>query len=82
MKKSVFILTGILGVLAKAPFAMACAVCFGDPSSPSSKAVKAGILLLLGVTGTVLSGIGALIFTWSRRAKLLETGSEPPLPPA
>ena len=66
----------LLWTAAHAPQAAACAVCFGDPASPSTKAVKAGVLILLGITGMVLAGIGAVIITWSRRAKQLEAASQ------
>ncbi len=56
----------------------ACAVCFGDPESQSTKAAKAGILVLLGVTVVVLSGIGGVIVHFWRRAKALEKASRPP----
>lgn len=49
----------------------ACSVCFGDPSSPMTKGLKVGILMLLFVIAGVLAAIGSVAFTWSRRAKAL-----------
>lgn len=53
------------------PDLLACSVCFGDPQSKTTQAAKAGILFLLIVIGAVLSAIGGVIFTWSRRARRL-----------
>ena len=48
-----------------------CAVCFGDPASLSSKALMAGILVLVGVVGFVLAGIAWTGFVWARREQVL-----------
>jgi hypothetical protein len=56
----------------------ACSVCYGDPESPQVKAMKMGILLLLGVVGTVLAGFGGLFLYWvsrHRRLSLMEKGA-------
>lgn len=50
---------------------MACAVCFGDPSSPMTKGAVAGMLCLLGVILFVLAGIAATGITWARRARAI-----------
>jgi len=50
-----------------APQACACAVCFGDPNSPMTKAAIAGVIVLVGVTTAVLIGIAILGFKWMRR---------------
>src|SRR5262245_42136575 len=34
--------------------AQACSVCYGDPASPQSQAMRVGIFVLLGFIGTVL----------------------------
>jgi len=54
-----------------APQAFACAVCFGDPNSPMTKAAIAGVIVLVGVTTAVLIGIAILGFTWMRRESKL-----------
>ncbi len=51
----------------------ACAVCFGNPGSLSSKALWAGVFFLLAVVGVVLAGIACTGFIWAKRAKRLET---------
>jgi hypothetical protein len=50
----------------------ACAVCFGDPSSPLTLGAKAGVFFLLGVVVLVLAAIVGVGIFWARRAKLLE----------
>ncbi len=56
---------------------MACSVCFGDPSSPLSKGILAGVWLLLAVVIGVLGAIAAVAVTWTRRARrLAETDTE------
>lgn len=47
----------------------ACAACGGDPASPLTKGVLAGVLFLLGVIVFVLLGIATTVWSWSRRAK-------------
>lgn len=55
--------------------AAACPVCFGNADSSSSSGVRAGILVLLGVTGTVLGLLGSLFLRLRRRAKITLNGS-------
>jgi hypothetical protein len=50
----------------------ACAVCFGNPDSLSSKAVWVGVVFLLGVVGLVLAVIAYTGFVWAKRAKQTE----------
>ena len=52
--------------------AMACAVCFGDPDSAMGRGATAGILLLLGVIGTVLLSIIGVTLFWVHRARQLQ----------
>ena len=47
--------------------ALACPVCFGNPNSAQMKGVQAGILALLVVTVSVLSGIAGFFFIYLRR---------------
>ena len=49
--------------------AQACAVCFGDPDSATTQGARAGILILLGVVGTVLTWIVGVTLFWIRRAR-------------
>jgi len=46
---------------------LACPVCFGNPNSSQMKGVQAGILALLVVTVSVLSGIAGFFFIYLRR---------------
>lgn len=48
---------------------IACAVCFGDPASPLTKAVTPAVLFLMGTVGVVLAGIAALAVIWTLRAQ-------------
>jgi heme/copper-type cytochrome/quinol oxidase subunit 2 len=50
--------------------ASACAICFGDPDSPWTKALSWGILALLAVVLLVLGGIVAFFIHMSKRARL------------
>ena len=50
---------------------LSCAVCFGEPDSLMTKGAEAGVWLLLGVIVFVLFSIVTVLFTWSRRAKLI-----------
>ena len=61
-----------LAALLIAQPALACSVCAGDPSSPMAQGVQAGVLVLLGVVGAVLTGLAALMIFWMRRAANLE----------
>jgi len=61
-----------LGVLLIASPALACSVCYGDPNSAMSQGAKAGVLVLLGVIGVVLTGVASLLIFWMRRAANLE----------
>lgn len=60
----------LIGMILFSPRTLfACAVCFGDPNSNLSKGVIAGVLVLLGVVGSVLGGIGAVSLSWFKRAR-------------
>ena len=61
-----------LAVLFSAAPALACSVCYGDPNSAMSQGAKAGVLVLLGVVGVVLTGLASLLIFWMRRAARLE----------
>ncbi len=62
--------------LALAPSAMACSVCFGDPSSPMTKGMNNAILFLLGVVGLVQFGIVAMFVSWWRNSVRLQRRRE------
>jgi hypothetical protein len=65
-------------LLSGAVTAEACSVCFGDPSTPQSQAMRVGIFVLLGFIGSVLAGFAGLFLYWmsrSRRLALIEKGA-------
>ncbi len=72
---SLAILTGLAALLGAQP-ARACSVCFGDPSSGLSQGAQAGMLVLLGVIGVVLTGLASLFGFWMRRAANLRALQE------
>lgn len=66
-------------VLASAGDAVACAVCYGDPDSPMTKGIVAGVWVLLGCIFTLLTGFASMFLYWmsrSRRLSALELGAE------
>ncbi len=69
------ILIGLASLLSAQP-ALACSVCFGDPNSSMNQGAQAGMLVLLGVVGVVLTGLASLLFFWMRRAAQLEAVEE------
>ena len=58
------------------PAAQACAVCFGDPEAPETKAMAAGILVLLGCITTVLAMFAATFCYWAVRSHRLALANE------
>ena len=61
-----------LAALMDAQSAQACSVCYGDPNSGMVRGAKAGVLVLLGVAGVVLTGLASVLIFWMRRAAHLE----------
>ncbi len=61
------IFAGVVALLSAQP-APACSVCAGDPNSALSQGAQAGMLVLLGVIGVVLTGLASLFLFWMRRA--------------
>ncbi len=61
---------GLLAVLilVAAQPSFACPSCYGAADSAETQGVNWAILSLLGVTGTVLFGVGALFFSLRKRA--------------
>ncbi len=67
---------GLASLLIAQP-ALACSVCFGgDASSSMNQGVQAGMLVLLGVVGVVLTGLASLFLFWMRRAAHLKAQVE------
>ena len=48
---------------------LACAACYGAPDAAQTHGMNMGILMMLGVTGFVLSGFGGMIFYFARRQR-------------
>ena len=61
-----------LAALLSAKPVLACSVCYGDPNSAMTQGAQAGVLVLLGVIGVVLTGLASLLVFWMRRAANLE----------
>jgi hypothetical protein len=57
----------VLLVLA-ADGAEACSVCFGNPESPMTKSMVAGIWVMLGCIGTLLAAFAGLFLYWTYRS--------------
>ncbi|HEX2831684.1 MAG TPA: hypothetical protein VHW00_01640 [Thermoanaerobaculia bacterium] len=55
--------------MAFAPFAHACATCYGAPDDPMTKGVNNGIWVLLGVIGFVQIGFVAMFWSFWKRAR-------------
>ena len=68
---SIALLVCLAGLLTAQPV-LACSVCYGDPNSAMSQGAQAGVLVLLGVVGVVLTGLASLLVFWMRRAANLE----------
>ena len=49
--------------------AEACSVCFGEVDAPAVTGVKMAVFMLMGVTGTVLSGFAGFFLNLRRRAR-------------
>jgi len=64
----ILLLLVLLCVIA-AQSASACPVCYTDPNSQTSNAVSYAVVALLGVTGSVLSGLVGVFLFLRRRAK-------------
>jgi hypothetical protein len=54
---------------------LACPVCFGQTDSPLASATNMGIIVMLGVIGSVLAGFAAFIVHLNRRARLVANGT-------
>ena len=57
-----------VAILAVTSDAQACSVCFGDPTSPMTKSMIAGIWVLLAFIGTLLAGFAGLFGYWIYRS--------------
>ena len=70
-------LLAVVGLVLLGPLpALACSVCGGDADSDLVRGARAGIFLLLGVIGAVLTGIAGIGYSWARRARQLQAAEE------
>ena len=58
----------LLGLSSAAQGALACAACYGQSDSPMAKGMNAGIYVLLGFIGAVLSGAATFFVFLARRS--------------
>jgi hypothetical protein len=73
--RSLFVLLGCSIGMIVPDFVQACAVCFGDPSSPLTIGAKAGVLFMIGVLGMVFGGILAAIIFFIHRSRIVRVQS-------
>ena len=66
-RMSLAILVCLAALLTAQPV-LACSVCYGDPNSAMTHGAQAGVIVLLGVVGVVLTGLASLLLFWMRRA--------------
>jgi LPXTG-motif cell wall-anchored protein len=53
---------------------VACPACYGDPNSPMTAGMNTAVLVMLGITGTVLLLLTLGFFLLYRRAKKMHEG--------
>jgi hypothetical protein len=58
-----------IALIAIAPIAFSCPVCFGAPDDPMVKGVNNGIWILLALVALVQAGFAALFWSFWRRAR-------------
>lgn len=66
--RSLGYMAAAIATLSWAEQAAACSVCFGNPESPMTKSMVAGIWLMLGVIGTLLAAFAGLFLYWAYRS--------------
>ena len=74
--RCVWLITTCAGVELMTDRASACSVCFGDPDSDMARGVAMGVLVLVGVVGTVLAGFVGTGLFWIQRSRRLGDGNE------
>ena len=55
---------------------LACSVCFGQSDSPMAKGMNMGILVMLGIIGSVLVGFATFFVYLIRRARLFDAAEQ------
>ncbi len=66
MKRVLVVAVSALGLF-YAEELWACAVCYGDPNSPMTKGIEAGVLVLVGCIYTVLGLMASAFVYWTWR---------------
>lgn len=56
-------------LVALAPMALGCPVCYGDPGDPMVKGTNNGVWVLLGIIGFVQIGFVAMFWSFWKRAR-------------
>ena len=80
MKRLVSLCT-VLALLAFAPTASACSVCFGNPESLLTQGAQQGVIVMLIVTYAVILGLAAMfaaVIIRARRRAAAETSELTP----
>lgn len=75
MKASRVAITVVLLLLVAQPL-FACPVCYGDPTSATTKSMSNAVIFLLVVIGLVQVGFVALFWTFWKRAKNIQKTKE------
>ncbi len=68
--RAVWCATFVLGPLS-GPALLACPVCFQVEDGPAAAGVRAAVIVLMGVTASVLSGAGLFVIRVVRRSARL-----------
>ncbi len=68
---SMLVMAALPGMLGLSSEALACPMCFADPTSLITKGISGGILFLVLLVGCVFAGILTVILSWRRRARSL-----------
>lgn len=71
------LLVGALVVLVLPDAAQACSVCFGDPDHPMTKGAVAGVYVMIGFVGFVLTGIIGTAAFWMVRTRRINATPSP-----
>ena len=70
MKRTLLAFASFVLVSLVPDIVLSCPVCFGDKASAEVEGAKWAILFLLGVTGTVLSGVVSFMVYLRKRTKM------------
>lgn len=77
MKNRMLVMSMVALVSILPDIAVSCPVCFGDKASAEVEGAKWAIVFLLGVTGTVLSGVVTFVLYMRKRGRMILDGTDP-----